>query len=399
MADQVAQDQTRGTQSIQDAIARLPQTGGLLRLGAFTYTIDEKLTIANIDYLEIRGTGRGTVLKAVAALNDHIIEIDWDTVTEVKIADLQIDGNGTNQTSGIGSSDGITYKSGTTGKTLRIENVYITNTKGSGIDYKGTGLYIRDLETNLTQEHGVVFRGGSSVLDADGLILHHSSNHGITLEGTASTEVTDIELHNVYAYENTKNGISGIKVARFNGSNFRGYSNTWSLFDIERLETFQIHNVVAWNNDLRGFVLEEYPGANWAPTKNGTVSGISGYDNGFGLVAIQEIQNVDFYGIEGYNCSRVQDNIGALVEVRYNPAYTYDATHRNLYVTLNGLKYEDTRAVSNSTYGVAMNGSNGSTAGGDYITVNGSRISGVTLDKIRFINDGTTSTNTIINDV
>lgn len=403
MAFPVITNKQRAGTAFNDYLSQLGPGGGKIWIPPTTLTIDTKVTIANHDYVDIYASGKASQLIAKVGLNDAMFEIDWATVKEVRFDGILYDGNKANQTSLVGVGDAITYKAGTTGKSLILRDCLIQNTRGSGIDYYGAGLTTDNVEITNADEHGIALRGGSSGFHAKGkLYVHNCANQGVNLGDNNSNPVTDISFEDLITDSNTKNGLAGFQVNKIKISKHSGSNNGQSGLDIESATDVTGGLLQYFGNSLRGAVFEAYDGSNWpttwTPSSDITISDIIGHDNGWGLLALQEAQYVGITNIEGYNNSAVQNNIGALIELRYNPGHTYNAARRNLHVKILNAIYSDRRNVSNSTYAIAMNGTNGVSAGGDYISVVTSDISGTTSSKIRFINDGTTSNNTIIDD-
>lgn len=132
-------DGTADDVQIQAAIDALSATyGGVVQLSEGTFAISASIRLKTGTVLHGLGRSRfnpdtGTILSAASGLNDAVIKLDSANVKHVEIADLVIDGNEANQTSG----DGILLDRTGTGLTNAprdlLQNVQIFDAKGVGI--------------------------------------------------------------------------------------------------------------------------------------------------------------------------------------------------------------------------------------------------------------------------
>ncbi len=121
-------DGTADDVQINAAIAALPAEGGkiILREGDYSFTAP---VVINADNVAIEGNGTATKITIPNATNIDVFQIDN---AGVHIANLKIDGNGTNQTTG-----GYGIKVSTTASNVRIEQCTIINTYLSNIFVDG----------------------------------------------------------------------------------------------------------------------------------------------------------------------------------------------------------------------------------------------------------------------
>ena len=119
--------------TLQAAITAL-STGEVLVINQ-PHTINAVLTKTGVNDIEIRGRGRGTKLTADTDLNANMLEISG--CARLKISNLYFDGNSGNQ-SGGGPYSAITFEGGAGCSDCIIEDVYISDMKGEGLQYENT---------------------------------------------------------------------------------------------------------------------------------------------------------------------------------------------------------------------------------------------------------------------
>lgn len=125
--------------SLQAAINAMPASGGALLLPAGTHVLQSELSIASRTRLAILGAGRDrTVIQAGAGSNlEQLVNITG-TVSDLLIADLTLDGNGTAQASG--SNRGIHLNANATD--IVVRDVGFTNFTGTATANSGVGLLL-----------------------------------------------------------------------------------------------------------------------------------------------------------------------------------------------------------------------------------------------------------------
>lgn len=377
-------DQGFSTTSLQEAIDSLPSNGGVIYIEPGEWEITETVTLPS--YVSIFGEGDTSVLVAADLLNDHVFENE-DLVagnTDIHLGHFKIDGNKAGQTCAVGLSDGVHMDNVTN---CSFEKITITEMRGSGLDIQGTNINVDECDIDTCDEHGVIARAGT-----DGFFVHKGETSYMTNHGVSFEDVNNVQVQSHHSHHNTKNGINGIivKQARFTDNWL--YNNTWSGLDVEDLENAVINDNYSYNNALSGLVAEQYPTV-WAPSRNVTFTGNIVYNNGWAGILLQEVLGGSVTGNVGWNNSRLQSDIGAMVHLKYDSGYPYDPTHRNLQISIVGNSYVDNRAISLSTYAYAMNGTNGVSASGNYITFAGNAAVGYLTSAVRIITDAGTDNN------
>ena len=119
-------DGTADDVEINAAIAALPSSGGSIVLSEGEFSITSPISITR--HLSIKGMGRGdTWLKLASGANCNVIHLSGGPFYNVQIYDLGIDGNKTNNTSGVGiSSVGLAHN-------VTLRNLYIQYMGDDGI--------------------------------------------------------------------------------------------------------------------------------------------------------------------------------------------------------------------------------------------------------------------------
>lgn len=129
---------------IQSALTAVSATQGMVSLGEGTFMIRAKLTIPT--YVSLIGQGPGTYLYAADGLNDNMIELS-NTQGNV-IADIWMDGNASEQTSGHGIN--ITHTSSALALS-QIRNVNIYGCKECGISISANSNNVTVSDSTIIQ--------------------------------------------------------------------------------------------------------------------------------------------------------------------------------------------------------------------------------------------------------
>ena len=122
----VSLDGSGDTDSVQEGIDMLPDTGGVVFIKEGTYNLQEKIILTKSN-VEITGTGDGSILKRT----DDILEIGDGTNTYVgnKIENIQLDGGQTFGKKGIIIKDRVIN--------LRIRGILFNQIYGGAIEANG----------------------------------------------------------------------------------------------------------------------------------------------------------------------------------------------------------------------------------------------------------------------
>lgn len=210
---------TDDSTAIQSALdAANTAGGGVVYLPQGTYVLGTKLTV--YDSTRLIGDGWQTVLKMDdnAGYNgtSGVTELIWaDTKTDVLIANMQLDGNKSNQTTpefnhGIRLSDC---------SRVTISNIYAhdfggnatAGEEGAGINIRGASDFDADtvISSCVLADNGGFglgcYRAGRLVVQ--GCISYGNSSHGFSLSGDAATVRRNV-LANVVSYDNAGVGIN-----------------------------------------------------------------------------------------------------------------------------------------------------------------------------------------------
>lgn len=204
----VALDGSGDTDDIQEAINLLPLSGGRVKIKAGMYLIDRESITINKSNIELVGEGSGTILKKVdnwdGATYSNLNVIQAVNVGNVRIADLVVDGNKTNQTIDdmnciyIDGDDALFGQ--ITLQNLRVKNAHV-----------GYGIYITDhtriniisCEIDSNDGHGLklTYLVGSK---------HLISNCNIYDNGESGIYILSdyVEINSCRIYDNIDHGIN-----------------------------------------------------------------------------------------------------------------------------------------------------------------------------------------------
>ena len=153
---------------IQSAINALPSTGGKIFLPAGTYSINSTTTIPSNVWIE--GAGASSTILYVENNSNCSVFANSDQTngnTNIKISNLKIDGNKSNNTSGYGIYFKYVDNS-------QIENCFIYNTKWVGIYfYLSENNIVSHNIVDGSDDYGIQFYGGSHNIITDNLVQNN----------------------------------------------------------------------------------------------------------------------------------------------------------------------------------------------------------------------------------
>jgi len=223
---------TDGVSDCSTALALALATGAPVYIPPGTYVIGAFIPASGSI---IFGAGRTSILKALAGINTALIQLN--TLTNVILRNFAINGNKANQ-AGVGCH-GV-YVLG--GSNHQLDNLYIYNTLGDGINIAGTctDVFIRRPEITGFVKNGITIEKGSrytliepNVYSSDGAanpgdgiqILPTAApdsiasvviqggrsrscvGRGLAIVGFGSKNVTNVTVHNFVAESCTSHGI------------------------------------------------------------------------------------------------------------------------------------------------------------------------------------------------
>jgi len=230
-------DGVNDEEEINAAINTLPPAGGKVVLLEGTYNIGSSITILKSN-VTLEGSGPGTKLFLVNGANTHVIRVGngSTSLNNIKISNLQIDGNKTNQT---GISHGI-YFYGGLGYLITdsiVEKCWIRNIRDSGIrlEYCNKviitknivpsavyGIYTYTCSAVTIAENTIYSSGstgiflsfsGNSVVS--GNICLSNNSYGIRISGTGGTNNTIVgnivgnNTYGIYLFNVSNNTVTG----------------------------------------------------------------------------------------------------------------------------------------------------------------------------------------------
>ena len=176
--------------TIQNAVDSLPAEGGTVKLNAGVYTLSQGI---HIDRSNVTFMGEsGTVLRLNDSVDQPVIlvgtdaqtPVEGDEIQNVRISNLEIDGNKDNQN-----------------QETDPDRSWIRN---NGIDVRRTrNLWIGDLNVYNAVSGGLVVSWNSSKVFAGNSMFHHNQFDGIALYASE-----DIQIADFMCYENESAGLS-----------------------------------------------------------------------------------------------------------------------------------------------------------------------------------------------
>jgi parallel beta-helix repeat protein len=253
---------------IQQAINTLPLAGGTIYLKAGNFTLTNGIHIERSN-VTIQGE-QGTHLRLDDGVNHSVILVGTDTespgindtIKNIRIASLEIDGNRLNQDGEVDPqrpwlrNNGIDIRAV---ENLRVENVNVHNARSGGI---------------------------VASWSSHSIFISNSSFYQNQIDGIALYDSEDIVVSNFLAYDNIDGaGISldnNLKHVSFNGGLVKN-NGTHGVFARDS-EDINFHDLMIENNSADGvFLHHKSPGSDTG-VKRFFFQGCSIYDNsGYGL--------------------------------------------------------------------------------------------------------------------
>lgn len=183
-------DGTADQVQINQAIAALPSEGGTVLLMEGQYTISATITLAS--NVKLQGMGASTVI--FVANSTQINAITGDTLSNVSIESLLIDGNKANQTSAGTelNQNGIFFNVITNGK---IFNVWSKNNEASGALLAGSNTGCTISNNNFVENQ------------RNGVYLNFSNNNYNTITGNICND--NVDYHGIAISQSSYNTITG----------------------------------------------------------------------------------------------------------------------------------------------------------------------------------------------
>ena len=286
---------------IQQAISGLPVSGGTVFLKAGNFTLTNGIHI-NRSNVSILGE-QGTYLKLDDNVNQPVILVGTDTSTpgmddiikNIRIANLEIDGNRANQDSETDPqrswirNNGIDIRAV---ENLWVENVNIHDARSGGIvaSWKSRNLFITNSSFHQNQIDGIALYDSEDIVVSNILANDNIEGAGISLDnklkqvsfnggfvrnngthGIFARDSEDINFHDLMIYENSENGVflhhkspasgTGVKRFYFQGCSFLDHSGYgfWLRSPASDSPNNTISGCVFENNTLG--CIKEDPGA------------------------------------------------------------------------------------------------------------------------------------------
>lgn len=234
---------------IQDAIDALPAAGGAVLVKAGVYACDESIVIDR-DSVTLRGTGPATMLKLGNEVNRPVLVLGQTianpttTRSDIRVADLSIDGNRAQQSFQCSTSDcvGGDYLRNN-GVSLRrvsdavVEDVSVENARSGGLvaEMGSRRVTVRNFTASNGEFDGLA---GYNTEDSlfTGLYLHDNEKAGLSLD-------TDFDHNTISDSTLTGNGSVGV---------FMRHASDNLFTDIRIRDSFEFGVFLAENNETFG---------------------------------------------------------------------------------------------------------------------------------------------------
>ncbi len=250
-ADYVNTSTTSAQTTINSALSSLGSNGGSVYLQEGTYIIDGSISIPN--NVTLIGAGSGTIIKLKNSINANInaiVATDTTTGTGVKVSNLRIDGNKSNNSSGtqtgiyfnnMGGGNGASARQGT-----KLTDLWISNLRSFGIELENSnngivannhtnnssmGMYFKNdlymtVTGNISQGNTTrgIYASPINQSTITGNTIESNSNYGILIDGTSSGNTISGNMINNNAFGGlslataTDNAISGNRLRNNGGS-------------------------------------------------------------------------------------------------------------------------------------------------------------------------------------
>lgn len=183
--------------SIQEAIGKLPAAGGTVFIKAGTHALSAGIHI-NRSNVSVIGE-QGTILKLKNGVNQPVILIGTDIespapaneISNITIADLEINGNQTGQSSETDPSrphirnNGIDIR---TVSNLWIENIDVHDARSGGIvaSWKSSNIYINKVTAHDNYYDGIALYDSANILVTDFICNSNDNGAGLSLDNALS---------------------------------------------------------------------------------------------------------------------------------------------------------------------------------------------------------------------
>jgi hypothetical protein len=288
--------------NIQQALNALPAAGGTVYLKAGNFALANGIHISRSN-VTIMGE-QGTFLRLDDHVNQPVILIgtdivspgENDTIKNIRIAGLEIDGNRSNQDSEEDPqrtwirNNGIDIRAV---ENLWVENVNIHDARSGGIvaSWKSRSIFISNSSFYQNQIDGIALYDSEDIIVSNFLAYDNIEGAGISLDnklrqvsfnggtlknngthGVFARDSEDINFHDLMVYENSENGVflhhkspgsdTGVKRFFFQGCSI--YENSGYGFWLRAPASDSPNNTIigcVFENNTLGCIKED-PGAN-----------------------------------------------------------------------------------------------------------------------------------------
>jgi parallel beta-helix repeat protein len=355
---------TNDDATIEQAFAALPAAGGKVKLSEGTFTFNSSLDILKSN-VTLEGSGPGTKIFLANGANTSVIVVGngATALSNIKICNLLIDGNKTNQTA---PSMGILFY-GTSGYLITnsvIENVWVKNCYGNGIHLQYGNNNI--VTGNNCQSNGY-----------EGIYIYYSNNNTVTGNNCQSNGYEGIRLE--YGNNNTvtgnncqSNGYEGILLYYGNNNTVTGnncQSNSYHGIDLEYGNNNTVTGNNCQSNTIHGIFLDY--------SNNNTVTGNNCQSNGKVGIKLTSSNNNTITGNVSKDNSQQTNN-------SYDDIYVYGSSNYNIISS----NIMIATATNKTRYAVNEDGS-------DYNIVTGNYCSGQVTGKIKLVGLNSIAANNI----
>lgn len=281
------------TSAIQATLNAVPAGGGAVYIPGGTYLVSEALTVASGTVL--LGDGWASELFMVADTSlDHVI--DASNTSRCSIRDLQINGNGANQTGG-----GTSLVGGDSSANLTVRNLWVHGSWGQGIYFGGAtgalieGCYATGNGVGSVNGFGFGLNNGAAYNRITGCYTSGNLEGGYSVYGSSTSDAAhDTAISDCSAYAEPEIGFNL----------YNAYNCTLTGCDAVDSGTAGIQvEYGATNIAITGCTVSSSGGVygiNIIPTGNGcVVSGCTSTGSGTGI----NVDNTPGVTITGNQCS------------------------------------------------------------------------------------------------
>jgi parallel beta-helix repeat protein len=313
---------------IQAAINALPN-GGKVLIKRGIYSITASINLAS--NIALVGEGPGTVLRIPDGFNADLNVIYGSNVSRVLVANLKIDGNKANNSSG--TMHGI-YLSSVTYSEVRgcwVENMW------------SYGIYLRSSSNNNIISGNIVQGSGSY-----GIRISSSSNNTVTgniVQGNGSYGIyLDSSSNNNTVAGNTVQGNGSYGIRIYSSNNNTVVGNTVQGNDDRGIVLHYSNNNTVTGNTVQG---NNYYGIHLNASNNNTVVGNTVQGNSFHGIYIYYSNNNTVVGNSVLGNSQATDNYYDGICVNYNSS--------NNFISGNVVRHQG--LTNQHRYGINVNSS------------------------------------------